>query len=330
MSNIIRFCVIVILFTSVLFAQNDSKVLSQKPDDFNNTLVTTTPGDALNGTLNESFEDATFPPTGWSRLSPDGGTGWERDTVGTTPFPGWQGGTIISPPDGGDAVAYATWITGGQTSNDQWLVTPQITNVQAGDELSFWMWFPFSNYVDSVDVLISTTDMNPSDFNIVVEQFYLAFGSTDTSWAKHTYTLTDYVSAGSDIYIAWREHVSDNFNDGAIVCLDLVEVTGTSPAESSSLTIPDEFSLEQNYPNPFNPSTQIIFNLSEESNVILTIFNLLGEKILEITNADYSAGTHKIDFNASGLNSGVYFYRINAVGVDGASFSSVKKMILTK
>ena len=103
-------------------------------------------------TLNESFEGTTFPPAGWIKLSPDGGSGWERQVDGTSPVPGWQGGTITVPPGGGSAVAFCTWSTGGPSSNDQWLITPQIANVQSNDSLKFWMqWWP-SNYTDSVQV----------------------------------------------------------------------------------------------------------------------------------------------------------------------------------
>ena len=234
MTYLVRICLFLFISTAILFAQDYRKDISKKPNDFNNSMITGTSGDAVNSTLSESFEDLTFPPTGWLKISPDAGTGWERQTAGTTPFPGWNGGTVTAPPGGDNAVAFATWTTGGATYNDQWLVTPQITNVQSGDEISFWMWFPFSSYADQVDLLISTTGTTPADFNIVVEQFNLTVGSADTSWAQHTYQITNFVPAGSDIYIAWREHVLDNLNDGAIVCLDLVEVTSGG---SSLITI---------------------------------------------------------------------------------------------
>lgn len=330
MIKFISINLLLFICSSFVIAQDYSKDLTQKPTEFNNQLITITPDDKPNGTLSESFEDPAFPPAGWSLLNPDGGSGWTRLTAGTTPFPGWQGGTVLTPPGGDTAVAYATWTTGGATYNDQWIVTPQITNVQTGDELSFWMWLPFSSYADSVDLLISTTGTDPADFNIIVEQFYLAVGSTDTSWTQYTYTLSDYVSAGSDIYIAWREHVSDNFNDGAIVCLDLVEVTTTSSVELSSTTVPDHFSIEQNYPNPFNPSTQISFSLSVESEVTLTIFNALGEKMLDLVNNYFGAGSYTAEFDASGLTSGIYFYKIDAAGIDGTNFSETKKMVLKK
>jgi len=84
----------------------------------------------------EGFEDMEFPPAGWIKISPDGGTGWEPLQVGTTPLPGWTGGDATPCPDGGDWQAYATWTTGGAASNDQWIVTPMVT-VEAGYMLDF-------------------------------------------------------------------------------------------------------------------------------------------------------------------------------------------------
>src|SRR5260221_8508917 len=80
-------------------------------------------------TLAESFEGTTFPPTGWTRYKFTGSTdpGWTRMTVGTTPLPGWNGGTITSPPGGGTAVAFVTYNL-SVASNDEWLVTPLLTN----------------------------------------------------------------------------------------------------------------------------------------------------------------------------------------------------------
>ncbi|MBE0539342.1 MAG: T9SS type A sorting domain-containing protein, partial [Ignavibacterium sp.] len=91
-----------------------------------------------------------------------------------------------------------------------------------------------------------------------------------------------------------------------------------------------EFALGQNYPNPFNPSTTINFSLAVDSKVSLKIFDVLGQEVATLINGQMSAGSQKVSFNASTLNSGVYFYRIDADGVDGQKFSSVKKMILTK
>ena len=109
--------------------------------------------------------------------------------------------------------------------------------------------------------------------------------------------------------------------DGTFEYSDIIEV---------EVTVPDVFALEQNYPNPFNPSTKISFSLAVDSKVSLKVFDVLGQEIKTLINSDLTAGSHNIDFNASNLNSGVYFYRIDANGVDGTNFSSVKKMMLMK
>lgn len=93
---------------------------------------------------------------------------------------------------------------------------------------------------------------------------------------------------------------------------------------------PEVFVLSQNYPNPFNPSTMIKFTLPVDSHVSIELFNTLGEKVDELTDRNYSIGNHEINFDASELSNGVYYYKINATGVDGSSFISTKKMILMK
>lgn len=89
--------------------------------------------------------------------------------------------------------------------------------------------------------------------------------------------------------------------------------------------VPTEFNLMQNYPNPFNPTTTIRFALPTESYVKLSVFNILGQEVAELVSERMTAGFHKVDFDASKLNSGMYIYRIQA-----DKFVSVKKMLLVK
>jgi len=87
----------------------------------------------------------------------------------------------------------------------------------------------------------------------------------------------------------------------------------------------DKFSLEQNYPNPFNPTTTIGYGIPEKSNVRMSVLNVLGEEMTVLLNEEKEAGYHSIEFNASELPSGVYFYRILA-----RNFIETKKMILLR
>lgn len=95
--------------------------------------------------------------------------------------------------------------------------------------------------------------------------------------------------------------------------------------KNESEYLPSEFKLEQNYPNPFNPSTVITYHLPEVGRVRLKIYNLLGEEITTLVNQQQAAGTYKVDWNATGLTSGVYLYRLEA-----KNFVQTKKMILAK
>jgi hypothetical protein len=90
--------------------------------------------------------------------------------------------------------------------------------------------------------------------------------------------------------------------------------------------IPDKYSLEQNYPNPFNPSTVIEFSLPENvSNVKLTIYSILGEKVAELVNTSLVAGKYSYTWNASNVATGMYIYELRT-----DKFIAVKKMILIR
>ncbi len=103
-------------------------------------------------------------------------------------------------------------------------------------------------------------------------------------------------------------------NSGAYRFLNIVQSTDltqlVTSAEKEELSAIN-FSLEQNYPNPFNPTTKINFSIPSESKVQLKIFDSLGRLVKTILNEELAAGNHTIDFDASSLSSGVYFYQLN-------------------
>lgn len=83
--------------------------------------------------------------------------------------------------------------------------------------------------------------------------------------------------------------------------------------------------LSQNYPNPFNPNTVINFEIPKQSNVLLKVYDLLGNEIATLLNEEKVAGSYNVDFDATALSNGVYFYRLQA-----GSFVETKKMTLLK
>jgi hypothetical protein len=89
--------------------------------------------------------------------------------------------------------------------------------------------------------------------------------------------------------------------------------------------VPLEFRMEQNYPNPFNPSTIIRFSVSEKSNVVLKVYDILGSEVATLVNNDMDIGRYEVEFRADNYSSGIYIYKISA-----GDFVSTKKMILLK
>lgn len=88
---------------------------------------------------------------------------------------------------------------------------------------------------------------------------------------------------------------------------------------------PAKFALLQNYPNPFNPSTTIRFTLPVITDLVIAVYNSLGEKVSDLFKGEMEVGYHEVKFDASNLSSGVYFYRF-----ESKEFVDVKKMVLTK
>lgn len=99
----------------------------------------------------------------------------------------------------------------------------------------------------------------------------------------------------------------------------------TLPTNSETSEIPQQYLLRQNYPNPFNPSTTIEFDLPVKSGVRLSIYNALGEEVYLLAEGEFSAGNHKLSFDAQNLPSGVYFYTIET-----PAFRQTRKMLLIR
>ncbi|MGB5288018.1 MAG: reprolysin-like metallopeptidase [Ignavibacteriaceae bacterium] len=169
----------------------------------------------------------------------------------------------------------------------------------------------------------TASESNNSGFMIERSSDKITFGEVSFVNGKGTttevtdYEYTDNISRAGKYYYRLKQI---DF-DGTFTYSNIIE---------SEINGPDVFNLSQNYPNPFNPSTIIKFSLPVDSQVRIELFNTLGEKVDELTNRDYSIGNHEINFDASKLSNGVYYYTVNANGIDGSNFSSTKKMVLMK
>jgi glycosidase len=95
--------------------------------------------------------------------------------------------------------------------------------------------------------------------------------------------------------------------------------------DKSNLTVVKTFKLDQNYPNPFNPTTTISFEIQSTGNVKLSVYNLLGQEVKKLLNENLVEGMHSVEFDAKGLTSGLYIYKLESSG-----HSLTRKMILLK
>jgi hypothetical protein len=116
--------------------------------------------------------------------------------------------------------------------------------------------------------------------------------------------------------------LSASENDSKIVWYENLGVVGV---DEISGALPTEFDLTQNYPNPFNPSTKIEYQIPEISFVTLKVYDVLGSEVVTLVNEEIPIGRHEVEFNATSLPSGIYFYRLQA-----DSFVETKKMVLMK
>jgi serine protease AprX len=176
-------------------------------------------------------------------------------------------------------------------------------------------------------------------------QIHYAGTSQDTSYAmnydgKMKYnTMLDNLNNTNPIlfYFTYTDSSGTAFTDPGdsyvysinygSVLIKLDVATSINPPKA----VPANFVLSQNYPNPFNPSTIINYELPVNSYVTLEVFNVLGKKIRTLVSKEEIAGDYKVEFSASSLASGIYFYRISAHNPkNGTDFISTRKMILIK
>lgn len=168
-----------------------------------------------------------------------------------------------------------------------------------------------------------------------------------SNWTHSTQTVDGPLSFEQCAFKAFETDATNltfNETDGRCICKDSTAVLTFSSEGSSAYTIdcnsnltvkdeinfPEVFSLKNNYPNPFNPITNIQFTLNKNVKVHVTIFDVLGRKVMQLVKGELVKGKHEINWNGMNdlgqpVSAGVYFYRIEAGG-----FVQTRKMVLLK
>lgn len=202
---------------------------------------------------------------------------------------------------------------------------------------------------DAVHALADVKDASWSVFDTLVSSGIevRVKGNDVTGFLHHKYAIVDAETNHADQYVItgshnWSSSAENSNNENTLIInsphianLYLQEFSARYTAaggtdvlmgiETISNIAPKVFRLLQNYPNPFNPTTSISYDVPLKSNVSLKVFDVLGRKIVTLVQKEQSAGSYRVQFDASKLSSGIYFYRLQA-----GSFVNSRKMVLLK
>ena len=210
-------------------------------------------------------------------------------------------GTIVHTTDGGVGTILNTPLLIGPATGDK---------LAASDTALVWKSVPSAS---SYEVQLA---LDSSFSNIVLDSKSI----TDTSLGVKAFLNT---VLNMDTKYFWRVKASSSNGISTFSNIWSFIVGTITPVSGHQL--PKTYSLSQNYPNPFNPTTVINYSLPRRSFVTLTIYDDLGRQVQTLVDNEQSAGNYSVDFNASSLPSGTYFYRIQA-----GTYTQTKKLLLLK
>ncbi len=170
-------------------------------------------------------------------------------------------------------------------------------------------------YFDALANGYNTTQEKPEGLAILNDSTFVM--TNDNDYSINSPNIDGLIVNTNSVTTAYRFRVTGNLKIAGFVS----PLTGLTPIT----TVADRFTLSQNYPNPFNPNTNIKFSLPKQTIVQLKVFDVLGREVASLVDEQLNIGEYSVDFNATGLSSGIYFYKLTA-----GEFVTSKKMMLIK
>jgi len=201
----------------------------------------------------------------------------------------------------------------------------KLENYKINDNLTFQYLYDIGNDC----IYFKFFSLDNQNYIIYQKDNNYAFGLLSTSFVPKETIVNGFITGIMDIFVKSNiVHVvflSYELPVSGGMTATVKYTRGESPSSIvDSEMIPNNVNLT-NYPNPFNPTTTIDFSLPSNSKVELSVYNANGEQIKQLVNTELSSGAHSVTFDASNLNSGIYFYKLNT-----PENSTTKKMILVK
>lgn len=238
---------------------------------------------------------------------------------------------VLLSVDGGQTFPYTVFRAGGPS-----LATAPITTSTFVPNSSQWKTHAYS-LAGIVPVELTSFTASKTQGGILLEwstatEINNAGFEIERSVQGNEYKTVGFIQGKGTITepqnYSFVDKVDYNGNQKLSYRLKQVDFDGTTAYSQTVevyFDIPDDFILNQNYPNPFNPSTKITFAIPMEEHVSLKVFDVLGNEVSTLMDEIRSAGTYEVSFNAAGLASGLYIYKLSA-----GQYNSVKKMTILK
>ena len=252
------------------------------------------------------FENLGFPEFDWYLVDNDGdGINW----------------MVLDVQGNRSLVSFSYLEEEGALNPDNWVIIPAVQ--VPSDQQVFFSYDVSAIVPDAFNehyaVMISTTDRELDSFSVLFEETM----QTPMTY-RRSLDLTSY--QGQKVYLALRHYdVSDQY----VIIIDNLEFSTTSNENDETVPVVTT-GLLGNYPNPFNPETVINYNLANDNNISIEVFNIRGQKVKTLIDAYQKSGSHSIvwngkDDNGRQVGSGMYFYKMRS-----GSYTSTRKMILMK
>lgn len=254
--------------------------------------------------IQEGFDEA-FPPTGWTKQVTNTNNTWIQSNPQNNNF------NLIDPTSLYSALC--PWVAENQ---NEWLISPAFSLGSGSAHIEFYAGYS-TQWLSGATLKLHISTNGGANWT---EIWTADNDGQPWLWRSKNIDLSAYANK-QNLKLGWQ-YIG---NDGDLVALDGVKLLGYVTDVEDDNNLITEYMLEQNYPNPFNPETKITFAIPNEVNVNLSVFNVLGEKVIQLKNEVMRPGKYIVKFNGSGLASGLYLYTIQA-----GSYIQTKKMVLIK